>query len=225
TPAVPTVTPAVPATPAIPASLSALSVAVSVGDVVKGSLTKDVFYIATDGKRYTFPNQDVYFSWHKDWTIVKTLPDADLALLAVGGTVTYRPGTQLVKIQTDPKVYAVEAGGILRWIETANIAKALWGNDWGKRVRDVDPAIFPYIYKISSSSINTAAYPVGSLVKMGSDYYLIGSGMTKQKVTAPGLEANNLQTTSAITATDLSAYASGSDITAKDDSLIKAVKP
>ncbi|KKR49029.1 MAG: hypothetical protein UT86_C0001G0001, partial [Candidatus Magasanikbacteria bacterium GW2011_GWC2_40_17] len=66
---------------------------------------------------------------------------------------------------------------------------------------------------------------VGSLVKMGSDYYLIGSGMTKQKVTAPGLEANNLQTTSAITATDLSSYASGSDITAKDDSLIKAVKP
>lgn len=202
-----------------------LTATIAVGDVVKGASTKSVFYIAQDGKRYTFPNQDVYFSWHKDWTAVKTIPDSDLALLAIGGTVTYRPGTQLVKIQTDPKVYAVEAGGVLRWIETAEIARAIWGKDWGKRVRDVDPAIFPYIYKIGPSSISSVLYPVGSLVKMGSDYYLIGASMVKHKVTVEGLESNMLQMGFAIITNDLSAYSDGADIVTKDFSLVNAAGP
>jgi len=190
------------------------TVSLSAGDVIKGASTKNVFYYAADGKRYTFPTQDVYFSWYKDWTNVKTISDSQLGGITIGGTVSYRPGTQLVKIQTDPKVYAVEAGGSLRWIETDTIAKALWGTTWTTRLRDVDPSIFPYVYTISSASINTATYPVGSLVKLGSDYYYVNAANSKQLVTAEGLVANNFQTKFAAVATDLSAYTTGANITA-----------
>lgn len=199
------------------------TVTLTAGDVIRGASTKNVFYYAADGKRYTFPTDKVFYSWYKDWSMVKVVSDAQLGGITIGGTVAYRPGTNLVKIQTDPKVYAVEANGTLRWVETEAIAKALWGNDWAKRVHDVDPSIFPYVYKISASSLNTATYPVGSLVKMGADYYLVGAGMTKQKVTAEGLTANMLQTTFAAVATDLSAYASGADLATKNAELVTVV--
>jgi len=195
------------------------TVTLTAGDVIQGASTKNVFYYAADGKRYTFPTQDVAFSWLKDWTTVKTISDAQLGGITIGGTVAYRPGTQLVKIQTDPKVYAVEANGSLRWIETASIAQALWGTNWGARLRDVDPSIFPYVYKISAASVNTTTYPVGSLVKMGADYYYINAAASKQKVTAEGLTANGFQTKFAATATDLSAYTTGADLVAKDANL------
>jgi len=195
------------------------NVTLNVGDVIKGATTKNVFVYAADGKRYTFPTDKVYFSWFKDWSNVKTIPDAQLGAMTIGGTVAYRPGTQLVKIATDPKVYAVEPGGSLRWIETGAIAQALWGTNWGARIHDVDPTIFPYVYKISASSLNTATYPVGSLVKMGADYFIIGAGMTKQKVTSEGMTANRFNTAFAATATDLSAFATGADLTTADSSL------
>ena len=192
------------------------TVTLTAGDVIKGASTKNVFYYAADGKRYTFPTQDVAFSWIKDWTTVKTISDSQISGITINGTVGYRAGTALVKVQSDAKIYAVEPGNVLRWVESDTIAKALWGTNWTSLIRDVDPTIFPYVYKVSASSVNTATYPVGSLVKLGADYYLIGAGMTKQLVTAAGLTANNYQTKFAAVATDLSAYATGTGITAKD---------
>ncbi|MCX6779083.1 MAG: hypothetical protein NTU97_02535 [Candidatus Magasanikbacteria bacterium] len=195
------------------------TVTLTAGDVIKGASTKNVFYYAVDGKRYTFPTQDVAFSWIKDWSTVKTISDSQISGITIGGTIAYRPGTQLVKVQSDAKVYAVEPGGVLRWIESDTIAKALWGTNWTSLLRDVDPTIFPYVYTVSASSVNTATYPVGSLVKMGADYYLIGTGMTKRLVTAAGLTANNYQTKFAAVATDLSAYTTGTGITANEAAL------
>lgn len=199
------------------------NVTLTAGDVIKGATTKNVFVYAADGKRYTFPTDKVYFSWFKDWSFVKTIPDAQLGAMTIGGTIAYRPGTQLIKIATDPKVYALEPNGSLRWIETGAIAQALWGANWGARVHDVDPTIFPYVYKISASSLNTATYPVGSLVRLGADYFLIGAGMTKMKVTPAGLTANRYDTKFAATATDLSAYATGADLTTLDTTLTTIV--
>ena len=68
------------------------------GDVIKGASTKNVFYYSADGKRYTFPTDKVFFSWFKDWSVVKTVPDAQLGAITLAGTLPYRAGTQLVKI-------------------------------------------------------------------------------------------------------------------------------
>ncbi|MBI5023208.1 MAG: hypothetical protein HZC05_03565 [Candidatus Magasanikbacteria bacterium] len=195
-------------------------VALVAGDVIQGTSTKNVFYYSADGKRYTFPTDKVFFSWYKDWTVVKKIPDAQMGNITIGGTVAYKAGTQLVKIQTDPKVYAVEPGGSIRWVETEAIAKSLFGNDWAKKVHDVDPSIFPYVYKVGSS-VNTASYPVGALVKVGSDYFYVNAANSKQKVSADVLAANGFQTKYAVVAANLDGYTAGADMAA--DAALKTV--
>ncbi|HBV58351.1 MAG TPA: hypothetical protein DEB73_03795 [Candidatus Magasanikbacteria bacterium] len=186
-------------------------VALVAGDVIQGTSTKNVFYYSADGKRYTFPTDKVFFSWYKDWSMVKKIPDAQMGNITIGGTVAYKAGTQLVKIQTDPKVYAVEPGGSIRWVETEAIAVSLYGSDWAKKVHDVDPTIFPYVYKVGSS-VNTASYPVGALVKVGSDYFYVNAANSKQKVSADVLTANGFQTKYAVTAANLDGYTAGTDM-------------
>lgn len=200
-------------------------VVLTAGDVIQGASTKNVFSYAADGKRYTFPSDKVFLSWFKDWTVVKKIPDAQLGGITIGGTIPYRAGTLLIKVQTDPKVYAIEPGGIRRWIETEAIAKSLYGNDWAKKVHDVDPSIFPYVYT-AGPSLNTATYPVGSVVKSGADVYYIESATSKQKITAEGLTANKFQTKYVVTtALDLTGYVAGADIAAVVPALTTLVGP
>lgn len=99
-------------------------------------------YYVFDGKRYVFPNNKVYSSWYQDFSQVQTVEDSELARYLISGNVTYRPGARLVKIISDPKVYAVDAGGTLRWIASESAAKALYGTDWNKKVDDIPDAFF-----------------------------------------------------------------------------------
>lgn len=109
--------------------------------LVKGS-GDAVYYCGSNGKRYVFPNSKTYFSWYADFSTVRTVSDATLGTITLGGNATYRPGTRLVKIQSDPKVYAVGKGGELRWVQTEAIASALYGADWSNKVDDVSDAFF-----------------------------------------------------------------------------------
>lgn len=207
----------------VPLVANAADVTLTVGDVIKGVSTKNVFYYSSDGKRYTFPSDKVFFTWFKDWSVVKTISDAQMGGITIGGTLPYRAGTQLIKIQTDPKVYAVEPAGTIRWVETEAIAISLFGSAWAKKVHDVDPSIFPYVYKVGSS-VNTATYPAGALVKSGADTYYIVDATHKQKVTADGMTANRFFSANVVTTSlDLSGYASGSDIMSAQTSLTTVV--
>ncbi|MCI0479214.1 hypothetical protein L0Y59_01590, partial [Candidatus Uhrbacteria bacterium] len=98
-------------------------------------------YSFADGKRYSFPNEAVYFSWSEDFEDVKTVSDATLASLPLAGNVTFRPGT-LLKIETDPKVYVVDRMNRIRWISSEELAVALFGEAWAKSVHDVSDALF-----------------------------------------------------------------------------------
>lgn len=130
---------AMPAKAAVPAQ----------NTLIKGSLST-VYYYATNGKRYVFPTEKTYKSWYgEDYSTVKTISDADLASLPLGGNVTYRPGVKLIKITTDPKVYAIGAGGTLRWLATEDVAKSLYGDSWAKNVDDLpDPFFVNYRYGV-----------------------------------------------------------------------------
>src|SRR5262249_24538433 len=75
----------------------------------------------------------------------------------IGGNVTYRPGAKMVKIQSDPKTYAVDAGGVLRWVKNEAVASALYGADWNTKIDDVPDAFF----------VN---YKLGADVNASSDY-------------------------------------------------------
>ena len=178
-----------------------------------GSLIKtkefDSVYYFKGGQRWVFPNLKTYKSWYKDFSTVQVIPRAELETYPVhlpGSNVVYRAGTRLVKITTDPRVFAVEPGGKLRWISSEATAKALYGNDWAKRVDDVPDAFFTN-YNVGADLTGTTL-PDGSLVKSGADYYYIAGGM-KRAVSAAGLVGNNFNTAYAIALTDTSAYAMG----------------
>jgi len=116
--------------------------AVTTNTLIKGSLST-VYYYATNGKRYVFPTENTYKSWYgNSFFNVVTISDTELASYPLGGNVTYRPGVKLVKVTTDPKTYAIDKGGVLRWIKTEQVASALYGADWAKKVDDLPDAFF-----------------------------------------------------------------------------------
>jgi hypothetical protein len=140
--------------------------AASAGDLIKMSGLSSVYYLAGDGKRYVFPNESTYFSWYSDFSGVMTIPQSELEGYPLGANVTVRPGTKLVKITTNPNVYAVEPGGNLRKITSEAQATTLFGANWAKRVIDVSDAFFTN-YKIGAD-LPSGVYPIGSLLKSAS---------------------------------------------------------
>lgn len=123
-------------------NISSAKTNVPVGSIIKGKGNPTLYYVGEDGKRYVFPNANTYFSWYDDFTGVQEIALEDLYDLPLGGNVRYKPGALLVKIQTDPKVYAVGENGKLRWIKNETLAKALYGNNWNKLVDDVPDSFF-----------------------------------------------------------------------------------
>lgn len=128
-----------------------------------------VYYIGADGRRHSFPNPKVYFSWFPDFSRVRIVASRELADIPLGANLTYRPGTRLVKFATDPRVYAVDADRRLRWVKTEAVAVALYGPFWARQVDDVSDAFYmdyrfgqdvdrPEDYS-SANALRTAVYP------------------------------------------------------------------
>jgi hypothetical protein len=111
------------------------------GDLIRASQAA-VYYYASDGKRYVFPNDRIYSTWYENFDRVKVIADQELAAISIGGVVTYKPGARMVKIQTDPKVYAVSQGGVLRWISSEQLAQSVYGGNWSSLVQDLLDAFF-----------------------------------------------------------------------------------
>lgn len=138
------------------ASSAAASGAFNVGDLIKGS-GSTVYFFAPNGKRFVFPNDKTYFTWYTDFSHVKTITDGQLSTIPLGGNVTYRPGYKMVKITTDPRVYVVDQGGVLRHIGSEQLANTLYGLNWKNRVDDIADAFF-------------TNYRVGTEIQTVSDY-------------------------------------------------------
>ncbi|NQU84088.1 MAG: serine protease [Parcubacteria group bacterium] len=116
--------------------------------LVKGS-SSAVYYFASDGKRYVFPNDKTYKTWFKGFSSVTQVSDTELASMQIGGNITYRPGVKMIKIQSDPKVYAIGRGGELKWVKTEQAALQLYGDNWNEKIDDVSVAFF-INYKIGA---------------------------------------------------------------------------
>lgn len=189
--------------------------AASTGDLIKMAGNTSVYYLGADGKRYVFPNSTTYFSWYTDFSGVVTIPAAELQSYPLGGNVTMRPGTKLVKITTDPKVYVVEPNGVLRGIQTEAQAASLFGTSWNKRVVDVPDAFFTNY--TTGTALATGATPVGSLVKnagSASVYYYDGSNY-RSIANEAAMMANRFQMANVITISNTIA-AGGTAITSAE---------
>ncbi len=130
---------------------------VGTGTLIKSNTNASIYYVGQDQKRHAFPTEAVFKSWYDDFSNVQTVSDQTLASYPLIKNVTYRPGTRLVKIKTDPKVYAVARGSVLRWIQTEAIARAIYGDNWATQVDDVADAFF-------------ANYLVGNPITMATDF-------------------------------------------------------
>ncbi|MEO5928014.1 MAG: hypothetical protein ABIO72_04815 [Patescibacteria group bacterium] len=194
--------------------------AATTGDLLKAS-GPAVYFYAQDGKRYVFPNEKTYFSWYNDFSSVKTISDAELASIAIGGNVTVRPGTKLVKIQTDPKVYAVTKCGTLHWVESETIAKNLYGDAWATRVIDVPDAFFVN-YNIGSS-VSTSVHPDGQTVMYSGDAnkYIVWGGQKRKFVSQSAWDANMLNAINTVMTTIV--YPNGSDVTGREADIADVV--
>lgn len=198
---------------------SAASAAMT-GDLLKAS-GPAVYYYAADGKRYVFPNEKTYFSWYVDFSSVKTISDSELASISIGGNVTVRPGTKLVKIQTDPKVYAVTKCGVLHWVESETVAKSLYGDAWATRVIDVPDAFF--VNYTIGSSIPTAVHPDGQTITYAGDSnnYVVWGGMKRKFADSSAWTANMLNSMNSVMTTI--SYQNGADVTGREAELADVV--
>lgn len=129
-------------------ALTTRAAALSGGTFVKSS-ESTVYRISDNGKRYVYPNYSTFRSWFMDPYTglvlppeIVTLTNSELSAYPLGGMINQRPGIRMVKIQTDPKVYAVSPGGILHWIPTEALARELYGVDWNQRIDDVPVEFF-----------------------------------------------------------------------------------
>jgi hypothetical protein len=176
------------------------------GDLIKMDGLSTVYFLGNDGKRYVYPNSATFFSWHKDFSGVVTVSSSELASYPLGSNVVMRAGTKLVKITTDPSVYAVEPNGVLRKIQSEADAIALYGSMWAKRVVDVADSFFTN-YTVGTP-LTSGQVPAGSLVKnanSASVYYFDGTNYrtisSESAFNANRFDfANVITVTSAITA-------------------------
>jgi len=192
---------------------SAVSVkaSASAGDLIKMDGLSSVYYLGDDGKRYVFPNEATFFSWYSDFSSVVTISASELQSYPIGGNVTMRPGTKLVKITTDPSVYAVEPNGVLRKIQSEAQAIALYGTNWNKRVVDIADAFFSN-YTIGSA-LTSGSIPAGSLVKNegAADVYYYDGSAYRKIASESAFNANRFQFSNVLTVSN-AITASGSSI-------------
>jgi len=133
------------------------STTIQAGDLIRGTSFSAVYYYGEDGFRYVFPNEKTYKTWYTDaetgemdFSTVKTLTDQELSGIQMGGNITYKPGVKMIKINSDPKTYAVDASGELRWVTSEDVAAGMFGTAWNTMIDDVPDGFFGN-YTIGSS--------------------------------------------------------------------------
>jgi plastocyanin len=147
------------------------NVAISPGDLVRGETFSAVYYYGSDGFRYVFPNTKTYDTWYSNFDSVKFITDAQLGQLQIGGNVTYKPGVRMIKIDTDPRTYAVAANGVLRHVASESAASGLYGSAWNTHIDDVPDAFFTN-YSIGDAVNSTADYDKSAIMSAASSINL-----------------------------------------------------
>lgn len=178
--------------------VSAADTSLTPGTVFAQKGSKALWLLGSDGKAGFFANEGSYASWYgKDFSKVKSLSkDAWLTVskrIGAGAAVPYRAGTKLVTIEGDPKVYAVEPGGYLRWIPTAELADSLYGKGWNKTSLDTLGSASLGYYQ-AGADVSLAKPPVGLLLKDAAGKWYIVDTDGKRELTTDGVKANKLDT-------------------------------
>lgn len=115
-----------------------------------------VYYVDALNIRHVFPNGKVYASWFSDFRNVVTISETEMVSYALGKNVHYKPGLRMIKLRSNPKVYAVARGALLMEIATEAAARELYGADWNKKIDDLADAFWGD-YRVSPLLVNSIA--------------------------------------------------------------------
>lgn len=132
---------------------------------------REVSYIGSDGKRYSFPHFSVFLTWYPSGfssVVIREVSPTELATYPRGRNITHRPGYKLVKSPVDPKVYAVTKGdstaGVFRALGSTEVAAALYGAGWATQVLDFAEVFFAGSVRVGAPINIVADYnPAGEL--------------------------------------------------------------
>lgn len=142
-------------------ALFALPVATHAAELETGQFIRSsdgtVYWFAENERRYVFPDGATLQSWLGGTPgMLNDAPDADLEQFPVGGPMTMRPGTRLVRFDSDPTTYVVTRGAVLRAV-TDTLASAFYGNEWQLNVDTLSDALH-------------ANYRIGAPLEFTSDF-------------------------------------------------------
>ncbi len=195
------------------------------GDMVKVDGKAAIWAVNSDKTRSYFANGDIYKSWTaNNLYTFKTVSGDCMASLKAVGAVFARPGTFLVKESATDKLYVTLPGNKLAEI-SADAAKAMYGATYlatpakGGRTLTMDDATWVNYSKPGFGTKVTEVAPTeGSLVKMGSTYYVV-VGTTLREVTSTGMTANRFQAKFAYAMAATTGFTMGSAVTAQESAL------
>lgn len=130
--------------------------------------------------RKYFPNAEVFYSWFENFSNVVELDPMCIDEYYPGGGITYRPGSYLIKTDVSPNVYAVGIQNKKHLIPNEQIAVALYGANWAKKVRGLSD-VFDSLYIIGAPLTDNTPHE-GMIVKMAGDdsIYFVMNGMYRE---------------------------------------------
>lgn len=173
-----------------------------------------VYYYA-NGKRYPFPNERVYLTWYPNFesVTIKKIAAVDVGTIPWGTNVRYRPGTRMLKVPDDPKVYAVTPGGKVCWVKDEDIAKKFYGTTWNKKIDDLLASLFVSTYDNDPACDLTldSKYPTGTLVSVNDKSYYIDNGSARI-ISGDALSGNRFREEFLIAIANLNGYALGAAV-------------
>lgn len=169
-------------------SVPAQAATIMPGDLIKTATSSTVYYYGYDGKRHAFPTEKTYFSWYASFSNIKTVTGGELAAIPLGHSIVVRPGTYLIKVTTDPKVYAVEPQGRLRHIVDVSQAQLLYGVGWQSLVVDIPDSLMADYTVGDALPLNR--HPTGTVFRYEneSSYYLLTNGYSRKFLSLVGWE-------------------------------------
>lgn len=123
---------------------SGYSIKLVSGSLIRGETLDWVYWYAHNGQRYAFPNFDVLQSWFPsfDEKQILKITDRQMASIALAGNMLYRPGSRLIKISSDPKIYVIGQNGLLHWIHPEAVIREIYGFNWKSKLATVKDVYF-----------------------------------------------------------------------------------
>ena len=133
-----------------------LTTSMTEGTLFRGVTLSSVYIVNGDGTRSVFPNEAAFNSYGYSFANVVTVNDDQLQKMALGGRVRMKQGS-LIKLQYDPKVYEVDADGVLRHVPDEFTADVRYGAGWASNIVDVSD-VFWGDYTVGAPLISAYAY-------------------------------------------------------------------